>query len=91
MDKLSLSNYSSGNSFSALKGGALLIGLELGLLIGFIICMNHIPDYLETIKNWEYSQVTGIIYGSSILIFGGLGLILAFIIEVKLRNFRSKE
>ena len=34
-------------SFSALKLGCLLVGMGLGLLIGFVICTSAIPGYLD--------------------------------------------
>lgn len=65
-------------SFSALKIGCLMAGLGLGLLIGFIfhtfICVNFEGDW----------QMVSMAYGASVLLCGGLGLILAFIIENKL-------
>lgn len=91
MSKIVLPSYNSGFSASALKGGCLLTGLGLGLLIGFFICMSCMPNYFENAKHWEYKQTAGIIYGSSVLFFGGIGLIVAFIIEVKLgRRAKNK-
>ena len=69
----------SSNSYSALKGGCLLAGLGLGLLIGFIIVASVFPD----MGNYYY-EVRGIVYGSCVLLFGGLGLLAAFVLEIKL-------
>lgn len=69
-------------SFSGLKGGCLMVGIGLGLLIGFIICISTLPTYF-TNHSWEYNQISSIIYGSCVLIFGGLGLLSAFLIEMK--------
>ena len=68
-------------SFSALKLGCLLLGMGLGLLIGFIICSSAIPDYLVQRVNRE---MVSLVYGACVLIFGGIGLIVAFIAELKL-------
>ena len=68
-------------SFSALKLGCLLLGMGLGLLIGFIICSSAIPDYLVQRVNRE---MVSLVYGACVLIFGGVGLIVAFIAELKL-------
>lgn len=83
--KFSLPDYSHNRSFSALKGGCLMLGIGLGLLIGFIICAVSIPRYvfMENIS-WNVRQMTSIIYGASVLLFGGAGLITAFLIENKI-------
>jgi hypothetical protein len=72
-------------SFGTLKAGCLLMGIGLGLLVGFLICISAIRGYnlgSDTI-NWGVRDTAGIVYGASVLIFGGLGLITAFIIEMK--------
>ena len=83
--KFSLPDYSHNRSFGALKGGCLMLGIGLGLLIGFIICAGSIPHYvlMEDIS-WNVRQMTSIIYGASVLLFGGAGLITAFLIENKI-------
>lgn len=82
--KLTLPGYrQSGLSFGTLKGGCLMLGIGLGLLIGFFICINALPSYY-TNTSWEYSQIAGIVYGSCVLLFGGAGLLTAFLIEIKI-------
>lgn len=84
-DKLSLNGYFQQRfSYGALKAGCLLIGIGLGLLIGFMICCLSMPNYLQHFKDWEFRQISGIIYGSCVLLFGGIGLITAFVIELKI-------
>ena len=81
--KFKLPDYGYKVSFSALKIGCLFIGLGLGLLVGFFIahCM-EIKDYNDR----------SIIYSSSVLLFGGIGLIVAFLIEMRLaKKNKSKE
>lgn len=86
-DKLSLDGYFQPRfSYGALKAGCLLIGIGLGLLIGYLLCSVSIPNYLENYKDWNFRQIIGIIYGSCVLLFGGIGLITAFIIELKIGN-----
>ena len=72
-------------SFSALKGGCLMLGIGLGLLIGFLICVSAIHNYLSD-TSWNMRQTIGIVYGSSVLLFGGAGLIAAFLIENKMNQ-----
>ena len=75
-------NFSSiGNlSFSALKFGCLFMGFGLGLLVAFGIHYNF-EDFL--LKKWEI-QTT--VYGASVLLFGGLGLLIAFLIELNINK-----
>ena len=55
----------------ALKIGCLLLGLGLGLLFGFM---------LTRITEISF-QTREIVYGGSVLCFGGLGLIVSFVVE----------
>ena len=59
------------------------IGIGLGLLVGFIInmCMATNSYYDD---GWYRHEVAGTAYGASVLLFGGIGLIIAFVIELKL-------
>lgn len=61
----------TGFSSWALRLGCLLLGLGLGLLVGYWIIASG-PDI-------GYAQ--SVVYGGSVLCFGGLGLIVAFIVE----------
>lgn len=84
-------NYSRSRfSFSALKGGCLMMGIGLGLLIAFFICCASFPTYTAVKENiaWNVRQLSSIVYGSCILLFGGIGLLVAFLIEM---NTQKKE
>ncbi len=72
-------NFSSINSssFSALKFGSLFVGLGLGLLIAFFIHY-HYADFCDTYF------IRSAMYGSCVLIFGGIGLLTAFLVELKI-------
>ena len=81
--KFNLPDYGYKISFSALKIGCMFIGIGLGLLIGFFIVY-----FMRIGSNQEKS----IIYGSSVLLFGGIGLIVAFLIELRLsKKNKPKE
>lgn len=82
--KLGLPNYMARFSFSSLKIGCLLTGIGLGMLVGFII--NSSLSYSASFSNrgWYHGDMGDTAYGASVLLFGGLGLILAFIVEMKL-------
>ena len=68
-------------SFSALKLGSLLAGMGLGLLIGYLICATTMPNYFE---EHYMNGLASVIYGACVLLFGGLGLLMAFIAELKI-------
>ena len=67
-------------SFSALKFGCLFIGIGLGLLVGFAIHYNFL-NFID--KSWEIRYT---IYGASVLLFGGLSLLTAFLVELKINK-----
>lgn len=71
-------------SFSALKVGCLLVGMGLGLLLGYLICYVTVPDYFHTDRNWWAKETISLIYGACVLGVGGVGLIAAFITELML-------
>ncbi|MGL4852734.1 MAG: DUF6249 domain-containing protein [Phocaeicola sp.] len=72
----------SKRTFSALKVGCLLVGIGLGVFIGLLLTLQ-----LGLEKNYE---LKGTAYGASVLLFGGIGLLVAFIIEVRM-NKHKKE
>ena len=84
-NKINLS--SVGNvSFSALKLGCLFAGLGLGLLVAYLICRTTIDDYVvrNADWNWEVRQTISVIYGACVLLFGGVGLLASFLVELKI-------
>ena len=80
--KLKLPNMGR-TSFGSLKAAGLLIGLGLGLLVGFILGQFAVP-YSASKITWETRELLGIVYGASVLLFGGLGLLCSFLLEYKL-------
>ncbi|MDR1403552.1 MAG: hypothetical protein LBJ60_07635 [Tannerellaceae bacterium] len=84
--KLNFGSYIPKLSFSALKVGCLMTGIGLGLLIGFIIntCLMHQISN----NDWYRNDIAGTAYGASVLLFGGIGLIAAFIMELRLTKNR---
>lgn len=78
-------------SFSTLKGGCLMLGIGLGLLAGFFLCLMSSHTYLSGNADWGAQQIFGIVYGACVLLFGGLGLLVAFIIEMKLNKKSHNE
>lgn len=84
--KLKLPGYGAPSfSFNALKMGCLLAGIGLGVLVGFII--NVFIEANMSYLDWHrMTQLTGAAYGASVLLFGGVGLIIAFVIELKIKK-----
>lgn len=82
--KLGLPSYIGRFTFSSLKAGCLLAGIGLGLLVGFIINTSLVCNASFYDRSWYQGEVAGTAYGASVLLFGGLGLIVAFIIELKM-------
>lgn len=76
-------------TFGALKVACLLIGVGLGLLVGFFIGCFAIVGFAR--GEYEIRETVGVIYGASTLLFGGLGLLIAFLIEMKYRRDKKEE
>jgi len=84
--KFSMMNMSF-KSFSSLKIGCLLAGLGLGLLVGLLIhtmlISNGYPTGMDIRKLERYAEVA---YGASVLLFGGIGLLISFVVENKMNK-----
>ena len=79
-------NYSNSRfSFTALKGGLLMLGIGLGLLVAFFICLNTFVNYTGS-QGWAGDRMSGVVYGACVLLFGGMGLLAAFLIELKIQR-----
>ena len=84
-------NFSSVGKFSstALKFGCLFMGLGLGLLIGYLICSTTLEGYTnlgDMRDTYNMRETVSIIYAACILLFGGLGLLTAFLVELKINK-----
>ncbi|MEA4867581.1 MAG: hypothetical protein EOM61_04710 [Bacteroidia bacterium] len=72
------------NEFLALRIGSLLMGLGLGLLVGFFIV--NLAFGNMTNVTYHMGQTQSVVYGASTLLCGGLGLIVGFITEARMRR-----
>lgn len=70
-------------AFGTLKIGSLLLGVGLGLLVGFFISYYYYGGQNLDVDNYYIRDFVGVIIGASVLLFGGLGLLISFIIEMK--------
>jgi hypothetical protein len=85
--KLPIPSFNTSSVFTTLKLGSLLLGVGLGLLVGFFICQVYVYGSIPTIDvNHDAYEISGIIYGASVMLFGGLGLIAAFLVEMKMQK-----
>jgi hypothetical protein len=96
MDNTSLFSARSykSSTFGTLKIACLLLGVGLGLLVGFFIAYYYYGVGIEVSENsFDFDRrfaqdMIGVIYGASTLLFGGLGLLVAFIVEM---NYNKKQ
>lgn len=91
--KFTLPSYSQTHfSSNALKAGCLMLGVGLGLLLAFFICSCCFHNYVTSgLDNWNIRHIAGIVYGACTLLFGGIGLIIAFIIELNINKKKDQK
>lgn len=89
-EKVKYPNSSSPSGFfSALRMGCLFLGIGLSLIAGYCIVYNTQPAYFSN-YSYHVNETVSLIYGASVLIGGGIGLIVAFLVELKL-NKKNEE
>lgn len=71
--------------YISLRIGLLLVGIGLGLLIGFFIVLST-HGYMRGDEYYESRDMAELIYGSTTLLFGGIGLLSAFLIEHRIKS-----
>ncbi|MDR2042139.1 MAG: hypothetical protein LBP98_07480 [Tannerella sp.] len=67
-------------SFSGLKIGCLLVGVGLGLVVGLFFNL-EVQQALREWNDWRRGEFFSVAYGAPVLLFGGLGLIISFLVE----------
>lgn len=83
--------YSSGNKYTALRVGLLMLGVGLGFFVGFFLNLMTVSGKLDTLYEWQYyEKVGGIIYVACICIFGGIGLLISYLAERKAEKPEEK-
>ena len=70
------------HSFTALRVGCLLIGVEIGLLIGVIIQTMLVSAGYD-MNQWADRKLFEISLTACVLLFGGLGLLVSYPLERK--------
>ena len=88
--------YSSGNKFTALRIGWLLVGIGAGFLLGFLINLWTTQGEYTLNINYEYQNhyqryVGSIVYVACICICGGLALLQSYRAERKAEEPKEKK
>ena len=84
--------YSSGNKFTALRVGCLMLGVGIGFLVGFLLNFVITEGDYERLTEWQYlDKVGGIIYVASICVFGGIGLLISYFAERKVETSENQK
>jgi hypothetical protein len=78
-----------GKSFMGLRIGCLLVGLGIGLLAGFFLHILVITEFHP--DNWRVHELISVAYGAPVMLFGGLGLIVSFIVEKNLSQKKGDD
>jgi len=66
----------------ALKISLLLIGIGIGLLVGFGFESQAINgNWAQYVNDWHFQSKIVVVYFASVAIFGGIGLLAAYFIE----------
>ena len=86
--------YSSGNKFTSLRIGWLMLGVGCGFLLGFLI--NMMATYGRYAYDfdaiWGYHKAVGsIVYMACVCICGGIGLLLSYRAEHKAEHPEEKK
>lgn len=71
-------------SFGSIRAACLLIGIGLGLIVGYGIASDSFANVGQDGFSYETRQMVSVIFGASVLLFSGLGLLVAFFVEIKL-------
>ena len=78
-------------STGALKAGCLLVGVGLGLLVGLFIIRSIYPSVeIMLDRKGYFREIASIVFGSSVLLFGGISLLVAFFVEMRFTRPKEK-
>ena len=73
--------------FSNLRTGLLFAGIGLGLFISWILSMIVYSDLESYVKeSWRFMEMFYVIFLATPVLFGGIGLLISFLIEQKARK-----
>ena len=86
--------YSSGNKYTAMRIGWLMLGIGCGFLFGFLLNLmatygRYAYDYDSLMR--YHKEVAGIVYVACICICGGIGLLISYRQERKAEHPEEKK
>ena len=80
---LNLLDHMPNKRFSNLRAGLLISGIGFGLIMAWALAIGfYCPDN----KSWTYERMFNVVYLAAPALFGGIGLIISYLIEQKTRN-----
>jgi len=85
-EALNVLDYMPNKRFTGLRAGLLLAGIGLGLIVAWILLVGIYPITEAYQKSWEFRKMFPVIYLAVPACFGGIGLIISYIIEQKARK-----
>ena len=86
-EALNILDYMPNKRFTGLRMGMLVLGIGLGLMVAWALSISIYYCYGEVFKNSHYfREMFYAIYLASPAFFGGLGLIISYLIEQKVRK-----
>lgn len=68
--------------FLSLRFGTCMLGIGFGLLVGFIVSIFTYPNGL--FEDYSSYSLASLVMGSCVLLFAGIAMLIAFVIERKL-------
>ena len=77
-------------TFSSLRFGFLIVGMGVGLLAGYFINWNMSVGCTYSNSVLDLHETLSLIYGACVLLGGGLGLLISFMLEWKLCKKNQK-
>ena len=94
IDFKGISLYSSGNRFTALRVGWLMLGIGLGFLVGFLVNVmatqgKYAYDFDQVYR--FHDNVAGVVYIACICICGGWGLLMSYRAERRAEQPEEKK
>lgn len=85
-DSLNVLDYMPNKRFSGLRTGLLFAGIGFGLIVAWALAMSTYSCVASFNNSWEFRGMFQVIYLASPALFGGIGLLISYIIEQKARK-----
>lgn len=84
-------DYESKGSFTALRWSLLLLGIGFGLFAATMIDLSIVTSAMYDEDSYRIENLINTVYGALPCLFGGLGLLVAYLIEIKNNKLNKKE